>query len=161
MSGSTHHDSDRGVSPVVGIVLLIAITFMLAGTVAAFAFGIGEATQRPDPPTAVLEFEYEPAPSGDELTVSHLSGEVLDPERIDVAITGADCTPGYDPNRRWNAAGDFGVTGEFSAGRTLTIDPGDPQPCAGNLDLSDATVHVTWSTERGSSTTLRTWNGPG
>lgn len=67
---------DRGVSPVIGVILMVAITVILAAVIGSFVLGIGgdvEAT-----PTASLSLENE---SG-LLTIAHEGGDTLDGSEI-------------------------------------------------------------------------------
>lgn len=61
----------RGVTPVVGIILVVAITVILAATVAAFALGFGAETNTT--PSAAFEWEYDA--DADELEVTMQTGE--------------------------------------------------------------------------------------
>lgn len=158
MSGRIR-DCNRGLTPVVGIVLLIAITLLLASTVAAFAFGLGDQTRETRVPTVAVSFEYERVDGGDDtLDIVHKSGEDVAVDNLDVDIEGATCSGG-NPDGHYDLA-DFGPSGEFTAGETATID-GSSFSCSGDLDLSTATVRVTWVSEAGASTEIQTWHGPG
>ena len=48
MSSSTRFGSDRAVSPVIGVVLMVAITVILAAVLGTFALGLGD-TRDPAP----------------------------------------------------------------------------------------------------------------
>ncbi|MFC7198764.1 type IV pilin [Halospeciosus flavus] len=65
--------SERGLSPVVGTVVLVAIVVLLATLVGAFAMGVGVPSS--EPTTAVVELSYDDA--NDQLVVHHRSGEAL------------------------------------------------------------------------------------
>lgn len=152
--------ADRGVTPVVGIVLLIAISLLLASTVAAFALTLGSQNEAPAVPTTALEFEYEAVEGGnDTLSIVHKSGETLDDSTLEVVVEDATCTGGPDANGRYDAA-DFGAPSVLSAGETITID-GSTTCSGGDLDLSTATVRVIWVPGEESSQILQSWTGPG
>lgn len=75
---------DRAVSPVIGVVLMIAITVMLAAATGSFILGMGD---RVDQTTPQANFEFEYATSGHgNLTITHKSGDTLDPNRINVSV---------------------------------------------------------------------------
>lgn len=67
---------DRGVSPVIGVVLMIAVTVILTGVIAAFVMSFG--AQAKAPPQATLSIEE----TTDGVTISHLSGEVLELDEL-------------------------------------------------------------------------------
>jgi len=74
---------ERAVSPVIGVILMVAITVILAAVIAAFVLDIG-----PDgdaaAPNAQLEFEEDIDAEESTLTMSHTGGESLDLEGVDL-----------------------------------------------------------------------------
>ncbi|MEF8887928.1 MAG: type IV pilin N-terminal domain-containing protein, partial [Haloarculaceae archaeon] len=42
-------DEDRGVSPVIGVILMVAITVILAAVIATFVLGLGEQVSQTSP----------------------------------------------------------------------------------------------------------------
>lgn len=110
MGGTLRVDTEA-ISPVVGIVLLLGITVVLAAFVAFALTGFGDSTSEP-PPTASYNFEFqqnvtynatnihEGGPGtglippndafiADQLEISHASGGAVDPENIRVKIRGS------------------------------------------------------------------------
>lgn len=73
---------DRGVAPVVGISLLIAITVILAGVIASVVFGIAGETS--DPPEVTLSFSVE----GTTVELNHEGGETLDADEVVIKYDG-------------------------------------------------------------------------
>ncbi|MCL9812645.1 type IV pilin [Natranaeroarchaeum aerophilus] len=72
---------DRGVSPVIGVVLLVALTILLAGIAAG---GLITA-ESPDPrPTVVVDASAEPTTNT--VTVRHVRGGALDPSALSLQI---------------------------------------------------------------------------
>ncbi|WP_181691502.1 type IV pilin [Natronomonas sp. LN261] len=71
--------SPRGISPVVGVVCLLAVTVILAATVVV-TVPVGSALE----PT-VASFEATADPTG-EIRVTHTGGDVIDPESVDVHV---------------------------------------------------------------------------
>lgn len=72
---------DRGVSPVIGVILMVALTVILAtvlGTVVLdFASGVSE-----QPPQAAFDYEFEQ----ENVTITHVSGDEIDNESLEVQI---------------------------------------------------------------------------
>ena len=89
--------SDRGVTSVVGVVMIVALTIILASVVGVYAFGFSEdATETPNFAALELEFEEEraSAPSYDEflwlIELTHTGGEVVDGGEIVVHLDHGD-----------------------------------------------------------------------
>jgi flagellin-like protein len=72
---------NRGVSPVVGAVLMVAVVIILAALVGAFALDFGGETENSDAPTASVEAEA----SGSNISFSLESGETLDADHLSYA----------------------------------------------------------------------------
>lgn len=146
-------------TPVVGIVLLVAVTLLLAATVAAFALGIQDDQQADRVPTVAVGFEYDRnAGTDDVLTTVHKSGQAIDTAKIDVVVSGATCVGGGSPDGRYSASTWTSDT-RLTAGETFRID-GSTTCASGNLDLSGASVNVVWNPPNGGSSTLGRWHGP-
>lgn len=155
MSTRTNDADQRGVAPVIGIVLLIGITVMLAATVATFAFGLEDETTQGEIPTMAVNFDYSSG-SSDELDIEHKSGEVIDRSNLHVSIQGASCSS--DPNGQHDAE-EFSGPAEFASGKPIQIDESEFS-CSG-LDLGSATVSLSWRGTAGSSTVIQTWDRSG
>lgn len=79
-SGQSPVATDRGVTPVVSHVLLVAIAIVLAVTVSVFALGIAEQFDA-SPPTAAFETTYT---DDNGVVLQYRSGDVLDVDRLSV-----------------------------------------------------------------------------
>lgn len=69
---------ERGVSPVLGVILLVAVTVVLAGVVGSALFGTaGEmSSDRPD-----VRLTFDPSGPGN-VTMTHAGGERLESSRV-------------------------------------------------------------------------------
>ena len=70
--------SDRNedaVSPVIGVILMVAITVILAAVIAAFVFGLGGSQQKP-PTASVTGMNYADTPEPD-IKIQHKGGDIL------------------------------------------------------------------------------------
>ncbi|WP_049927929.1 type IV pilin [Halopiger goleimassiliensis] len=78
---SVEHAPDRAISPVIGVVALLAITVCLAGVL---AMGVASMSPGSTPPTAAFELEAD----GDtgEITIEHVAGDAVDVRDLSVAI---------------------------------------------------------------------------
>ena len=143
---------DDAVSPVIGVILMVAITVILAAVIGTFVLGLGESIED-NAPSASFTTNYEestPATgsscaadgtTGDNtLEITHQSGPTIDAERLTISEDGSD-------GDGWTACGG---SSEASSGDTATADV-----------KSDATVRLIWTAEGGGQTdTLTTWEGP-
>jgi flagellin-like protein len=104
-------DDDRGVSPVIGVILMVAITVILAAVIAAFVLGLGDTNSTA--PSVTFDYEYDGSGSTDgNVTVTMTGGESFDPARVSFAgenlgqtnsSSGADA---FDGNSGVSSAGD-------------------------------------------------------
>jgi len=96
-------DDDRGVSPVIGVILMVAITVILAAVIGTFVLGLGDSLEQA--PQAQLDAEADT--SDTEIDISHNGGDAIAEGDIKVITT-----PGSEQT-------DFG-SGEFSVGDTIS-----------------------------------------
>jgi flagellin-like protein len=121
---------DSAVSPVIGVILMVAITVILAAVIGSFVLNLGGSLQN-TAPQASFGFDYN---GTTDVTITHESGDSIDAARLNV--TGVNSTP-----IRWsNGAGANG--GTVSAGSSATFPPG-----GSGFDAD--TVRVVWESETG------------
>lgn len=78
--------AEQAVSPVVGVVLMVALTVVLAGVIGVFAFGIGDQL-RPADPTTSLEISGDVDNNGMlNATIEHEAGVRLATDDLTLAI---------------------------------------------------------------------------
>jgi flagellin-like protein len=162
----TRDRATRALSPVAGVVLLLALTLLLAGTAATYFVGLSDQADRADAPTAALRFDYEPDANGDSLAISHHSGDTIALRELYVVVEGATCEGGSgEPNGRYQVheGWNYGPSVErMGAGFTVEItngQPAGPMCASGALDLAGAEVDVTWVSPSGSRTVLvQSWD---
>ena len=135
---------DRGVSPVIGVILMVAITVILAAVIGAFVLGLGDQASN-TAPQASFSFDYDNAENGT-VTVTHEGGDTIPDNELNLTASG-DGIGEYSEN--WE--------GPVSAGSSDTIDGGDGEN--GDKFEEDDTVRVVWSSGD-SSNTLRTFTVP-
>lgn len=138
-------NDDNAVSPVIGVILMVAITVILAAVIATFVLGLGEQVSS-TAPQASFGFDYEEiSGSNDELTVTHNSGATIDAGEL--YIRGSS-----HQNGAWSSGFSQGYNddSEIKAGNELLVE----------VDSSD-TVRVTYEpSDGGDSATLGKWTGP-
>jgi len=146
---------EEAVSPVIGVILMVAITVILAAVIGTFVLGISDTAQNRTPQTAFgFDFEYtsgtgsstcwDSAPTNADgvLTITHKSGEQID--RSNLLIKARNTWPVTD-------GGGGQCTGPESvkAGSSIHI-----------LVQDDTTVQLVWEGDGGeSSAKLGEWDG--
>lgn len=155
---------DQAVSPVIGVILMVAITVILAAVIGTFVLGLGDQVSQTTP-NASFQFDYEKGQPGanDTLEVVHGGGDTISDSELNASINGALNTSGT--NTEVPFTGNLYESGEVSAGSSDTLtgaDFGAMQVNGGpNLALNESTVRVVWqSTEGDSSAQLGQWKGP-
>jgi flagellin-like protein len=118
---------DRAVSPVIGVILMVAITVILAAVIGTFVLGLGDQVSD-NAPQASFSFEF----NDTGVNVTHEGGETL--ERSTLDIDGESFGP-TEPNFPGSSV---------SAGDTAQHNPGTLN--------SGETVRVVWTNPNGGST---------
>jgi flagellin-like protein len=137
---------DDAVSPVIGVILMVAITVILAAVIASFVLNLGGSQSAT--PTVSFEYDYdEGSPSGDfysgsgdggQLTITHSNGDTISNDRL--TFVDEDGTEESSPFS----------SSEVSSGTSVTYD----------ID-SDDTIRVVYTDDSGEdSATLSTYEGP-
>jgi len=145
---------DEAVSPVIGVILMVAITVILAAVIGTFVLGLGDQVQS-TAPQASFTFDFDqsvnPAESSEladstddgddgELTITHDGGDSIDQARLDVK----------DDDGVSITASTAGFGDPINAGSSANVD----------IDKDD-TVRVTWESESGDTTgTLGKFTAP-
>jgi flagellin-like protein len=155
-------NDDDAVSPVIGVILMVAITVILAAVIATFVLGLGEQISD-SAPNASFSFDYEngstaadswntsigSAGDGGVLTITHSGGPNINAELLSVA---GSSVGSFD--RVWSntsvAPGNYSAGEEISAGNSVEV-----------AVQSDDTINVVWENQDGSeSSTLQTFEVP-
>jgi len=119
---------DDAVSPVIGVILMVAITVILAAVIATFVLGLGDSLSN-ETPQASFSFDI------DNNQIIHDGGDSVEGDNIDAVGAGVttDCEQDSDT---------------YSAGDNICDDAGE---------LGEDTIRVIWSNQ-GSSATLSEYN---
>ncbi|MBP1921519.1 flagellin-like protein [Halorubrum alkaliphilum] len=80
-------DDDRAVSPVIGVILMVAITVILAAVIGTFVLGLGDSLGD-NQPTAQLSVDLDQ--DEPDLTIEHNGGDSISSESLRVVVTGPD-----------------------------------------------------------------------
>ena len=128
---------DDAVSPVIGVILMVAITVILAAVIGTFVLGLSDQVQNTSP-NAQFTFNED---SNGNLSMTHNSGESIDVGNLNVTSDGATTVTACQ-----DASGSNGWSadnGTISAGSTCTVPDGQ-------LD-DDSTVSITWQSDDGTT----------
>jgi flagellin-like protein len=171
---------DDAVSPVIGVILMVAITVILAAVIGTFVLGLGDQVSNTSPQASFtfdLEDNTNTGGTNDTLTVTHDGGDKITASQINASVSGATAddgagssvTPVFGAGAGILSDGDLFTGSDVTAGSQDTLDGGDFHQATGsakgnevkNLDLSGATVRVVWESSNGGDTaTLGKFTGP-
>jgi flagellin-like protein len=152
---------DDAVSPVIGVILMVAITVILAAVIASFVLGLGDQAQQ-NTPQASFSYDYDtsgtnswtgsPAPtlandgtSGNEgyVTITHDGGDTIEAGRLSVS-------DGTDTLQFAGSDSPYSSSSEITAGTTTTTE----------IDNNDE-INLVYTNEGGdSSATLSSYSAP-
>ncbi len=141
-------DDDRGVSPVIGVILMVAITVILAAVIAAFVLGLGDTNE--SAPNVNWEYNFEDNADDNSnpttLTVSHSNGETVDNSTIEF---GGD---GFDLSVSDSTINQFGDS--ISAGDSATLEGPDDISSGSAAFSAGETVTIIFTAEDGDSSSI-------
>ena len=151
---------DEGaVSPVIGVILMVAVTVVLGAVIGAFVFGIGDKLGEPAP-NAQLNFDYDA--DGNSLDIVHDGGDSITPDNTgSLAVSGSDIASDGS-NLNWAPSGSTASNNNngyvLDSGVSLTS--GDDIVTVASVD-SGHTVDLQWVSNGGDqSTTLGEFEAP-
>jgi flagellin-like protein len=151
---------DDAVSPVIGVILMVAITVILAAVIASFVLGLGDSTTVS--PQASLDSEYDSDTSN--LTITHTSGDAIVASEVYLRGTGVNNT-----GTTWQNFSDtpenLGGDGSYwNATVSGEVENSDAVTAGDRLEVraaNDYELRVVWeSTEGDTSDTLLEDEGP-
>lgn len=137
---------EDAVSPVIGVILMVAITVILAAVIATFVLGLGDQVSDASP-QAGFTFDYEAdsamfAGFDGALTIKHSTGDSIKAMNLYIVIDG--------DRRSWADVTALSDDSDVSAGMSVEVPAND-----------DSTVRVVWERPAGdTSATLGEWTGP-
>jgi flagellin-like protein len=157
MKLSTLFEDEDAVSPVIGVILMVAITVILAAVIASFVLGLGDQAQQTTP-QASFSFDYsETGTNVGELRVTHDGGDTIDADSLYIRGTNldADTNNGDGNTGLWTSTAVGYSNSEVSAGNSVLLGGTDDE-VPDNYD-----VRVVFETPEGDqSATLASDTGP-
>ncbi|QZX99863.1 type IV pilin [Halobaculum rubrum] len=103
---------DRAVSPVIGVILMVAITVILAAVIGSFVLGLGNSVQQ-TAPNANIQFDF----NATNVTATHTGGDTIPSGETLTLNASASNSTAFDTPV---AAGDSAVTG-YNTGDTVRV----------------------------------------
>ena len=159
-------DNDA-VSPVIGVILMVAITVILAAVIGTFVLGLGDNISDTNPQTS-FTFDFEEGISTqdgvgdpatlDVLTVTHDGGDAIEDARLEVLVDG---NPGYDVNPSGGASDDTAQKplddgNELGAGSSFEIAAFDTDTSTDTVSDGDSVTYASGSIDSDTGSTLIT-----
>ena len=152
-------EDDDAVSPVIGVILMVAITVILAAVIGTFVLGLGDQVQNTSP-QASFTFDYDGSAStgsgdcgggtfgGDGvLNIVYETGDEIAGNNLYISDTDANK---YSWSTAGDADGNCDISDPVSAGSSADVDVG-----------SGDTIRMVWEGSDGeNSATLGRWDGP-
>jgi len=140
---SLFNDEDA-VSPVIGVILMVAITVILAAVIGTFVLGLGDRVSQASP-TATFTFDYandvEASPAIDYVNITHDGGEAVSVDNLEVTVGGNKVFGSGTVEYNNGSAGGWG-SGEITAGSELVV--GADNTGTDSFDDGEA-VKVIWT----------------
>ena len=145
-------NDDDAVSPVIGVILMVAITVILAAVIGTFVLGLGDQVQT-TAPNANFEFNFDSTAGSEQLDVTHSGGDGIEANEL---FLRGDLTRESDMS--WAAHGYSGST--IRAGDSVNVGGGGTNDYSWDGGYSEGdTVRVVWEdADSDQSSTLRTWS---
>ena len=118
-------------SSVIAVVLMVALTIVLAASVGVFVLGIGqEATNQADTPNVKYATEYVNESGTGTLSISVKGGDTVKKANLEIIIDGTTAWKSGDVKTPDFSSGSSDWPEEVKSGETLTLE-------AGNKDIDD------------------------
>ncbi|RNJ27413.1 type IV pilin [Halosegnis longus] len=140
-------DDDSAVSPVIGVILMVAITVILAAVIGTFVLGLGSNVE--SAPTTQFSVDYEDATtSNGQITVTHDGGDTIPASALSVSV-GSVGTADFD------GTNGYGSESSITSGKSFVVYTGGApgSPSASNYGAVSGTpssgddVRVIWAPE--------------
>jgi len=104
--------NEEAVSPVIGVILMVAITVILAAVIAAFVFNLGGSQEKA--PTASIVVANNPDTTNYDLKISHKGGDTLKGGDWKLSVVPVGTAPTYNLSVS-------GAPGELSVGAQINV----------------------------------------
>ncbi|MWV64757.1 type IV pilin [Halorubrum sp. JWXQ-INN 858] len=149
-------NDEKAVSPVIGVILMVAITVILAAVIGTFVLGLGDSIGDSAPSAS---YDWDQSGSGADVTsvtLTHVSGQNIDADRVTGTVEGNAITFGADPEQQLGA--EWAGNGQISSGDSVDwMDDSNIEDNTEGISSNDE-LRVIWTASGGgSSSTLTTY----
>jgi len=138
MKLSNLFNDDKAVSPVIGVILMVAITVILAAVIGTFVLGLGDSIQDTSP-SASITGEID---SNEDIVFTHQSGQNIEVDNLRIADSG---DAGVAGDVVEVDSGNYESGDSFTAGDAIVVEESFTQG-------DDATVRLVFDSGSSSST---------
>ncbi|PHQ45760.1 hypothetical protein DJ68_11055 [Halorubrum sp. C3] len=135
-------DSERAVSPVIGVILMVAITVILAAVIGTFVLGLGDSIQSTTP-TASISTDTIDNSGNDQIEFTHSGGDTIDGDNLRFVSSNSDVDLSDNSTPTEFATGNTATTkvvGSSSSGDTTTVslvfDDGDTSSTLASIEVT-------------------------
>ncbi|WP_203218990.1 type IV pilin [Geoglobus acetivorans] len=90
---------EKGVSPVIGVILMVAITVILAAVIASFVFGLGSKAPKSAPQAQLVVVKAVNGSAKDYVLIDHQGGESIYLPDIKVVISNSSASKVITPSK--------------------------------------------------------------
>ena len=110
-------DDDRAVSPVIGVILMVAITVILAAVIGTFVLGLGDQVQEtaPNAQVSITDPTINTEDSESTVTFAHNGGDTFtqdNTENLRVTVNGDELETAVDDDYPFQAGGQIDITND-------------------------------------------------
>ena len=134
---------DRAVSPVIGVILMVAITVILAAVIGTFVLGLGDQVSE-SAPQAQFSFQFDNSTGTAIMNITHDGGDAISADQLSVNVAGNTAWDSSGNSNGWVNSSDW--SGEVSAGNSLDLSKSSGGPADGDA------VRIIWSSSNSDST---------
>ncbi len=136
-------EGEDAVSPVIGVILMVAITVILAAVIAAFVFGMGPPEQAPQASIRLSDVDV----SASNITLQHQGGDPIDLSKTSLTVTQGDNISIY---KQINTASGT----EFNGGEILKIDSKNGEIYQNGVKGTTGSVSGMFTIQKGKEVTI-------
>lgn len=125
-------DTEDAVSPVIGVILMVAITVILAAVIAAFVFGMGPPEQAPSASIRMTNV------NGNNITLQNQGGDPIDLSKTTITVTQGDKVLRIAPINATSTINDAFVGGDL-----IRVNTNDGKVFRNGVEENGGTTGVT------------------
>ena len=128
---------DSAVSPVIGVILMVAITVILAAVIGSFVLNLGGSLQQ-SAPQASFDFDYNGTTN---VTITHTNGDSITASQLNTTISG----------NTWDSTNSDTWSGQYD-----TVSAGDSIEKTPTNSFGGETIRVIWTSDNGENSATLT-----